>query len=102
MTTVEWDIILGKVIQLIEAQMFCFAFTPPSVGEMRCVKITQQNSKTLWEQTIMLLAFQSFSLQQLVIMQFIIVFMRTVSTTTTDVFSDIISGIRAAEKFTTV
>jgi hypothetical protein len=50
MTTVEWDILLRKVIQLNETQLFCFAFTPSSVGEMRCVKITEGNNKTVWEQ----------------------------------------------------
>jgi len=66
MTTVEWDILLATVIQLKEAQLFCFAFTPSSVGEMRCAKMTERNNKTLWEQTIKLLAFESFNLRLLV------------------------------------
>jgi len=45
MTTVEWDILLGKVIQLNETQLFRFAFTPSPVDEMRCVKITERITK---------------------------------------------------------
>jgi len=100
MTTVEWDILLGKVIQLNEAQLFRFAFTPSPVDEMWCVKIKERNNKTFWQQTIMLLAFENFNLQLLVITQFCLGLMRTVSTTT-DVFSYIISDIRAVEKFAT-
>lgn len=48
----------------------------------------------------MILAFESFDLQQLVITQLCIWFMRTISTTAV-VFSDIISDTRAVEKFAT-
>lgn len=48
----------------------------------------------------MLLAFESSTLQLLVTTHFCLGLMRTVATTT-DVFSDIISDIRAAEKFAT-